>query len=162
MSLPRSLPLVVHPVVLVNNLTTNGGVTSLKCTVKSTLKAWLYIYLQNAVGFAQVITPSQATDIAAATNAVIPAVPIWANEDVAATDTLVAQTAAANYTTAAVAKKKLVVFEIDPAVLGVAGVSYPVLYVTLSNSAQATNFCTIVAHLYQANQVATPPSCILD
>ena len=159
MSLPRSLPLVVHPVVLVNNLTTNGAVTSLAVTLKSTLKCWLYIYLQNAVGFAQVITPLQGTTIAFGTNKAIPAVPIWANEDVAATDTLVSQTAAAAYTTAAVAKKKLVIFEIDPAVLDPAN---PCVRVGLTDSIQATNFCTVVAHLWQANQVATPPSCILD
>lgn len=159
MSRPFSLPLACHPVVLVNNLTTNGGVTSLACTLKHAIKCWLYVYLQNAVGFAQVITPSQATTIAAGTNAVIPAVPIWANEDVAATDTLVAQTAAANYTTAAVAKKKLIIFEIDPIQLTDAN---PCVFVTLTNSAQATNFCTIVAHLWMANAVATPPSSILD
>ena len=156
---PFNLPLSVHPVVLVNNLTTNGGVTSLACTLKNSLKAWIYVYLQNAVGFAEVITPRQATTIALGATAVIPAVPIWANEDVAATDTLVAQTAAANYTTAAAAKKKLIVFEIDPAILTDA---YPCIYVTLSDSSQATNFCMVVAHLWQANQVATPPSSILD
>ncbi len=48
MSRPFSLPLACHPVVLVNNLTTNGGVTSLAVTLKHTLKCWLYVYLQNA------------------------------------------------------------------------------------------------------------------
>jgi len=159
MSRPFNLPLAVHPVVLAHPQTTNGGFSSLACTLKHSLKAWLYVYLQNAVGFAQVITPMQATTIAAGTNAVIPAMPIWANEDVVASDTLVAQTPAANYTTAAVAKKKLVVFEIDPVLLTD---GYPCVYVILSNSAQATNFATIVAHLYQTNVVATPPSSILD
>lgn len=160
MSRPRSLPLEYHPVVLANNLTTNGGVTSLACTLKSTLKAYLYIYLQNAVGFAQVITPFQATNVAAGTTAALPAMPIWANEDCGATDTLVSQTAAAAYTTAAVAKTKLIIFEIDPAIL-VTGTDTSI-GVVLTNSSQATNFCTIVAHLYQANQVATPPSAILN
>jgi hypothetical protein len=159
MSRPFNLPISVHPVVLGYPQTTNGGFTSAVCTLKHSLKAWLYIYLQNAVGFAQVLTPMQATTIAAGTNAVIPAVPIWANEDVGASDTLVAQTPGANYTTAAVAKKKLVVFEIDPAILTD---GYPCVYVILSNSAQATNFATVVAHLWQTNAVATPPSSILD
>lgn len=159
MSRPMSLPLAAHPVVLVNNLTTNGAVTSLACTLKHCLKAWLYVYLQNAVGFAEVITPLQGTTIAFGTNKAIPAVPIWANEDVAATDTLVAQTPAIAYTTAAVAKKKLVIFEIDPAVLDD---GYPCVRVGLSDSSQATNFCTVVAHLWMTNQVATPPSSILD
>lgn len=160
MSRPRSLPIDYHPVVLACNLTTNGGVTSLACTLKSTLKAWLYVYLQNAVGFAQVITPFQATNVAAGTTAALPVMPIWANEDVAATDTLVSKTAAAGYTTANVAKKKLIVFEIDPAIL-VTGTDTSI-GVVLTDSTQATNFVTVVAHLYQANQVATPPSAILD
>lgn len=159
MSRPFSLPLSVHPVVLVNNLTTNGAITSLAATLKHSLKCWLYVYLQNAVGHASVITPRQSTTIALGTTAVIPAVPIWVNEDCAASDTLVAQTAAANFTVANVAKKKLVVFEIDPAILTDGS---PCVYVTIGDSSQATNFCTIVAHLYQANQVATPPSSILD
>lgn len=159
MSKPIALPLAAHPVVLVCNLTTNGGVTSLAVTLKHTIKCWLYVYLQNAVGFAEVITPLQGTTIAFGTNKAIPAVPIWANEDVAATDTLVAQTAAIAFTTAAVAKKKLVIFEIDPIVLDD---GYPCVRVGLSDSSQATNFCTVVAHLWQANQVATPPSSILD
>ncbi len=160
MSRPFSLPISVHPVVLVNNLTTNGGVTSLACTLKATLKAWLYIYLQNAVGFAQVITPFQATNVAAGTTVALPAMPIWANEDCAATDTLVSKTAAAAFTTANVAKKKLIVFEIDPAIL-VTGTDTSI-GVVLTDSSQATNFVTIVAHLWQANAVATPPSAILD
>jgi hypothetical protein len=157
--LSRNLPIQVHPVLLSQPQTTNGGFTSGVCTLKQTLKAWLYVYLTNAVGFAQVLTPMQATNIAAGTNAVLPAVPIWANEDTVATDTLVAQTAAANYTTGATAKNKVVIFEIDPAVL-TAG--YPCIYLILSNSAQATNFATVVAHLWQANQVATPTSAILN
>jgi len=159
MSRPTSLPLLVHPVVLVNNLTTNGGVTSLACTLKHSLKCWLYVYLQNAVGFAEVITPLQGTTIAFITSKAIPAVPIWANEDCATSDTLVAQTPAVAFTTANVARKKLVIFEIDPAGLDD---GYPCVRVGLSDSSQATNFCTVVAHLWQINQVATPPSSILD
>jgi len=160
MARPFNLPISVHPVVLVNNLTTNGAVTSLACTLKHSIKCWLYVYLQNAVGFAEVLTPLQGTTIAFGTNKAIPAVPIWANEDVAASDTLVQQANGASYTTAAVAKKKLVIFEIDPAILDD---GYPCVRVGLSDSTQATNFCTVVAHLWQANAVNTgAPSSILD
>jgi hypothetical protein len=51
-------------------------------------------HFTNAAGFASTPTLIQATDIAAATNKAGPTVPIWANEDTAATDTLVAKTAA--------------------------------------------------------------------
>ena len=159
MSRPFSLPLAVHPVLLRHPSTTNGGFTSSVVTLKQGLKAWIYVYLTQAVGHATLLTPRQATTIAAGTNAVLPAVPIWSNEDVAATDTLVAQAAAANYTVLNDVKRKVVVFEIDPAVLTD---GYPCVYLTVSDSAQATNFATVVAHIYQANQVATPPSAILD
>lgn len=159
MSNPISLPLVAHPVLIRYPSTTNGGFTTGVVTLKSTLKAWLYVYLQQAVGHATVLTPRQSTTINLGATAVLPAIPIWANEDVAASDTLVAQTAAANYTVAADAKKKLIVFEIDPAILTD---GYPCVYLTVSDSSQATNFATVVAHLWQVNQVATPPSAIVD
>lgn len=159
MSRPFNLPISCHPVVLSPVATTNGGVTTTAITLKQGVKAWLYVHLTNAVGFAQVITPMQATNVAAGTSAVLPAVPIWANEDVVASDALVAQTAAANYTTAAVAKKKLVIFEIDPACLTP---GYTSIFVTLSNSAQATNFALVEAHVWQNNAVASPPSALID
>ena len=67
------------------------------------------------------ITIEQATNVAGAGSKVITvAVPIWANIDTAATDTLVRRTSAVNYTTDVGVKNKIVVFQIDPADLDIA------------------------------------------
>ena len=159
MSRPMSLPLVAKPVVVRYPSTTNGGFTTGVVTLKNALKAWIVVSLQQAAGHATVITPRQSTTIALGATAVIPAVPIWANEDVGASDTLVAQAAAANYTVNNDVKKKLVIFEIDPAILTD---GYPCIYATVGDSSQATNFANVEIWLWQTNQVATPPSAILD
>ena len=139
--------------------TTNAALTSQVVTLKNAVKAWLVLSFTNAVGFASVPTIKQATDIAAGTNAAGPTCRIWANEDVAATDTLVAQTAGASYAMAADVKNKLVVFEIDPATLTD---GYDCVYCTIATSAQATDFVAGEWVIQTNFAQATPPSAILD
>jgi hypothetical protein len=139
--------------------TTNAALTSQAVTLKNALKAWLVLNFTNAVGFASVPTIRQATDIAIGTNAAGPTCRIWLNEDVAATDTLVAQTAAASQATDANSKNKLVVFEIDPASLTD---GYDVVYCTIATSSQATNFVAGEWVIQTNFAQATPPSAILD
>ena len=139
--------------------TTNAALTSQVITVKNAIKVWLVLHFTNAAGFASVPTLKQATDIAAGTNAAGPTSRIWANEDCAATDTLVAQTAAASYTMAADVKNKMVVFEIDPASLTD---GYDCIYCTIATSSQATNFVSGEWVIHTNFQQATPPSAILD
>jgi len=139
--------------------TTNAALSSQVITVKNAVKVWLVLHFTNAVGFASAPTLRQATDIAAGTNAAGPTSRIWANEDAAATDTLVAQTAGALYTMAADIKLKMVVFEIDPASLTD---GYDCLYCTIATSSQATNFVAGEWVIQTNFQQATPPSAILD
>jgi len=139
--------------------TTNAALTSQVVTLKGAVKAWLVLHFTQAAGFASTPTIKQATDIAAGTNAAGPTCRIWANEDTAATDTLVAQTAGASYAVAADVKNKTVIFEIDPASLTD---GYDCVYCTIATSSQATNFVS-GEWLLQANfQQATIPSAILD
>ena len=120
---------------------------------------WLSLHFTNAVGFASVPTIKQATDIAAGTNAAGPTCRVWANEDTAATDTLVAQTAGASYTMAADVKNKHVVFEIDPQSLTD---GYDCIYCTIATSSQATDFVSGEWIIETNFQQATPPTAILD
>jgi hypothetical protein len=79
--------------------TTNGGVTSdTVIDLKNAHKAWIVVELTHAVGFAEVISLRQATDVASA--------PMQGRPDrrrsgrtrtPSATDTLVKQTAAASF-----------------------------------------------------------------
>lgn len=139
--------------------TTNAALTSQVVTLKGAVKAWLVLHFTNAVGFASVPTIKQATTIAAGTNAAGPTCRIWANEDTAATDTLVAQTAGASYTMAADVKNKMVVFEIDPASLTD---TYVCVYCTIATSSQATDFVSGEWLIQQNFAQATPPTAILD
>ena len=140
-------------------VTTNGAITTDVVSLKNAIKATVIVDLTQAVGHASVITLKQATDVAAGTNADGPASRIWANEDVAASDTLVAQTAALSYTVTNNIKKKQVVFEVDPASLTD---GYDCIYFTIGDSSQATNFANITALIETNYQRATPPAAITD
>ncbi len=140
-------------------VTTNGGVTSDVVSLKNAIRAWIVVDLKQAVGHGTVISLKQATDVAAATNAAGPVSAIWANEDTAATDTLVKQTDAASYTVAADIKLKQVVIEVDPAALTD---GYDCVYVTSSDSSQATNFICADVFLQTNFARATPPAAITD
>ena len=154
-----SLPTRFKIVTLFAPKTTNQALTSQVISLKLAVRAWLVLNFTQAVGFASTPTLKQATDIAAGTNAAGPSSRIWANEDVAATDTLVAQTAGASYAVAADVKNKLVIFEIDPATLTD---GYDCIYLTIATSSQATNFVSGEAYLQTNFAQATPPSAILD
>jgi hypothetical protein len=86
-------------------------------------------------------------------------VPIWANEDCAATDTLVEQTPAVAFTTSAAQKHKLVIFEIDPALLTLADADCIKVVTAASDVTNITSALYICAMKYQQD---TPPSIILD
>lgn len=152
-------PTTFKKVVAFAPKTTNAALTSQVVSLKNAIRATLTLIFTNAVGFASVPTIKQATDIAAATNAAGPTCRIWANEDVAATDTLVAQTAAASYTMAADIKNKMIVFEIDPASLTD---GYDCVYCTIATSSQATNFVAGEWEIETNYTQSTPPSAILD
>jgi hypothetical protein len=143
--------------------TTNGGQTSLAVSLKNASKAWIIVSIRNAAAFANVVALKQATDVSPSGGIAGPNVPIWANEDVSVatgSDTLVKQAAdAASYTTTSDTKDKQIVFEVDPARLTD---GYPAVYVTLSDSTQATDFASIVAILDTTYNAATPPSAITN
>ena len=140
-------------------VTTNGGITSDVVSLKNAIRATFIVSLTQAVGHATVVSLKQATDVAAGTNAAGPASPIWANEDVAASDTLVKQTDAASYTVTSNIKKKQIVIEVDPAALTD---TYDCVYLTVSDSSQATNFANIECLIRSNFQQATPPAAITD
>lgn len=143
-------------------VTTNGGVTSDYVSLKNVHRAWIVVQLTQAVGHATSIAVRQATAVAGTgVKAITVAVPIWMNADTAASDTLVAQTAAVSQAVAADVKKKMVIFQVDPATLDLAN-SFDCLNFTVSDSSQATNFVCGVFVLYMRYKQATPPAAITD
>jgi hypothetical protein len=155
------IPANLKPVQMFAPKTTNATLTSQVISLKNAHKAWIVLEFTQAVGHATTPTLKQATSIAAGTNKAGPTVDIWANEDTAATDTLVKQTAGASYAVTNDAKNKTVIFEIDPTRLDVAN-GYDCIYITIATSSQATNFVSASAFLLPSYQQATPPSAILD
>lgn len=93
------------------------------------------------------LTPKQASDSSGTGAKAIAGARIWACLDVAASDALARQTDAANYTTDAGVKEKVVIFEIDPAYLDVVNGFVWVTLVTGASNA---------GNLTQAGAYATP------
>lgn len=108
------------------------------------------------------LTPMQASAVAKTGGKVLTNnVPIWANLDTAATDTLVRQADAVNYTTDAGVKNKYVIFEIDPMLLDIAG-GFDCVYISTgaSNAANITEVEYLLTDPRYASQ--TLPSAIID
>lgn len=161
MARQRSLPVDMKIVQLTSPVTTNGGVTSDIISMKTAHKAYAVFDLTQAAGHATSIALVQATDVSGATNKAGPSVPIWANEDTVASDTLVKQSSAASYAVTNNIKHKQVVFEIDPALLDGSN-GYDCVYFTVSDSSQATNFVSATIYIDDRYKQATPPAAITD
>jgi len=95
-----------------------AGRSSQYISLKGTGKVLVVVQVAQGAANTVAITLQQATVVAGTdTKAIEANVPIWANEDTATNDTLTAQTAAKAFTTSAAQKNKLVVFEVDPALI---------------------------------------------
>lgn len=99
-----------------------GSLTGAYISLKNVITAFVKVHIDQAAAAVVAITIEQATAVAGTgTKAITKLVPIWVNLDTAASDVLVAATPAVAYTTDAGVKIKLVIFEIDPATLDIAG-----------------------------------------
>jgi hypothetical protein len=144
-------------------VTSNGGVTCDYVSLKNVHRAWIVASFTQAVGHATVISPKQASAVAGTgVKALTAAGPGWFNEDTAASDTLVAQTAATTYTVTNDVKKKMVICEIVPGQNMDINGGFDVLGCTISNSSQASNFVSVVYILETRYPSATPPAAITD
>jgi hypothetical protein len=105
---------------------------------------------------ATTITIEQAkTRIGGSTKAITVAVPIWHNAACEATDTLVRQTAAVFFTTAATAHPTLTVFQIDPATLDLAN---GFTFIIAKTSVAAAAYASVEFFLTTRYPQATPPA----
>ena len=146
----------------INPKTTNGALTGDYISLKNAKRAWIVLNFTQAAGHATAITVEQATNVAAGgTKAIATVVPIWANEDTAATDTLVRQTDAVAFTVANNIKNKQVVFQIDPSTLDIAG-GFDCITVKTAASSETTNFVSAIYIIDTKYAKATPESAIID
>lgn len=122
MAYPFTLPQMCKITDALAPATDAAGRTSLYISLKNCHKAYLVAHITQAAANTILLTPLQASAIAGTGSKVLAnAVPIWVNLDTVAAEALVKATDAVNYTTDAGVKNKIVIFEIDPAKLDVAG-----------------------------------------
>lgn len=143
------------------NATDAAGRTGDFVSLKNAVMAWVEVAITQGNAATIAISVNQATAVAGTGSKVITeAVPIWSNLDTAATDTLVRRTAAVNQTTDAAVKNKMVVFQIDPALLDVAGGFDCITVIT--GASHAANITGARYWIQSAYQQATPPAAITD
>jgi hypothetical protein len=133
-------------VQLLQPATSNTGKDSDWISLKNAVRAWIIVHMTQAVGHATKLTVNQATAVAGTgTKVLTNNTRIWADEDVAASDTLVRKTDAKDYTVTNDIKNKVVVFDIVPSeCMDVAG-SFDCIGVNVADSSQATDFVSIEA-----------------
>jgi len=138
-----------------------AGRTGAYVSLKHSLKAWIKVHITQGNAATILLSLLQASAVAGTGSKVlVNAVPIWSNLDTATSDTLVARTAAVNYTTDAGVALKQVIFEIDAAKLDVAGGFDCIgLSTGASNAANITAAEILIATRYPA---ATPPTAVAD
>lgn len=136
-------PESILPQTLHAPATTNGGFTTRYVSLKTALKAFLIVHLKQAVAHATAFTPVQASAVAGTGSKALSAnTRIWANDAILTGTALTRQTDAKNFTVAATATDKTVVFEIDPADLDHVN-GFDCIGLTAANSSQATDFAAI-------------------
>ena len=156
----QCLPENFKVVQLASPETTNTGKTSDYISLKNCHRCTIIVDLTQAVGHATQISINKATAVApAGATAITAVVPVWSNEDCGASDTLVKQTSAVNYTVAADVKDKQIIFQIDPTTLGD---TYDVIGVVCADSSQGSNFWNVTALLETRYPQGTPPAAITD
>jgi hypothetical protein len=157
MSNSFQIPAKMPAVSLLPPATDAAGRTSGYRSLKNAHKAFIVARVNQGNAAQVTFTPLQATSAAGAGSKAIFAAPIWLCVDTATIDTLVKQTAAANFQTSTGTTDKIVVFEIEP---GQSmdinnGFSYIGLQTSASNVANITEALLLIVPRYEQ---ANPPS----
>lgn len=141
-----------------------AGRTGAYVSLKNAVKAWIVVHMTQGHAATVQLDPLQATAVAGTgSKALTNTTRIWSNLDTAASDTLVARTAAKTYTTDAGVKLKQVIFEIDPAAcMDIAG-GFDCITVSTgaSNAANITEAQLFILNKY-SGAVNTIPSAVAD
>ena len=138
-----------------------ASITGDYVSLKNCSMAYVVLEMAQASATQSAITIEQDTTVdTSVSKAITVTVPIWANEDCAASDTLVRQTDAVAFTTSIAQKHKIVIFQIDPATLDQAN-SFDCITVKTATS-DATNITAAQYYLVTDFPQAVPPAVITD
>lgn len=161
LNLPEDMKTVVAISPITTNQAVEGDIISLK---NCSGRVHVLVSLTQAVAHATAITLYQTTDVANSLSdakAIVNAVPIWSNLDVASSDTLTARTAAVSYTVPEEAKNMLVCFQVDADRLDTAN-GFDCLQVRIAASSQATNYASAFYLVENKYAGASAPTVITD
>jgi len=146
---------------IVEAITPQAGaaITGDYVSLKNCPRCFVVVHINQADVAPVAITIEKATNVAmAGTTAITTNVPIWANEDCAASDTLVRQSDGISHTTSAATKHKVIVFQVDADTLGA--------FDCITVKTAASNAANITSAMYYlsdyAYQQSTPPTAITD
>ncbi len=155
-----NLPQDLTPYHLLAPAADAAGRSSAYLSLKNAVKAWVVAYIEQGNAATIALTLQQASAVAGTGSKAINAVRIWTKLDEASAD-FTAQTEAASYTTDAALKKKIVIFEIDPAKAFDVANDFDCLRVTTgaSNVANITSAFLLVQSKHSG---ATVPSPLTD
>lgn len=154
--------------LIVTNLLPNaadaGGRTSSYVSLRNAHKAWIVCEVNQGNAATVALTPLQATDSSGTSSKAIGATPITLNNDTSTatgTDQNVPQTAAANFTTDATTKNKMVIFEIDPAeCMDINNTTKPFEHIAIQTGASnAANITSAALYIMTRDQRQNPPTC---
>lgn len=156
------VPETILPVHLLAPAADAAGRTSVYLSLKNAVKAWIVCYIDQANAATVLLTPLQATAVAGTSSKALTAVTrVWADLDCAASNTIARATDAANYTTDAGVKKKIVIFEIDRLKsLDVDG-GFDCIGIS-TGASNAANITSALLVVQLSHQSATPQTFITD
>lgn len=158
LTIPQSMKIVEGA----PNAADAAGRTAKRISMKNVGRATIVVTISQGNAATVALALRQAQDVAGTGDkALANNVPIWANLDTAATDTLVRAADGVSYTTDAGLKNKQVIFEVDASMLDVNNG-----FDTLTVTTGASNAANITGVLYILHglrfQQASPPTAILD
>ncbi len=145
-----------HVNLLPNAADAAGRTSATAASLKNCHKAWLVFEVNQGAANTVLLTPQQASAVAKTGAKVIPVTRIWANQDEAASSTLVRQTDAVSFTTDAALKVKRVVFEIDPSSLDIANGFDCILAITGASIAANITSCSLVTQPLRQGGLGAP------
>lgn len=155
-----SLPEHCKIVTALSPQTSNGAKTFDNIQLRDAIKVWIVAEYTQDVAHATTIQPVVGATDAACTTAITFTTRWWKNANVAATDTLVAQTAATSCACDNTAAEHLLVIEIDPSDVVAQSATYDWLGATQASSGQGTNFVSVTYYIQTRMPQATPRSAI--
>jgi len=154
------IPENLLPISVLPPATDAAGRTGAWVSLKGAIRAWVVAYIDQGNAATIALSINQASAVAGTGSKVITnTVPIWANQDGAAS-VFTRATDAVNFTTSAAVKKKIVVFEIDPASLDVAGGFDCITLIT--GASNAANLTSALIWLETSYGQVTPINALAD